>query len=199
MWVVMSIKAVIFDLDGTITEHYFDFGAIREEIGVARDSGPLLETMLKMSQEERLRAEDILHYHEQQAIEASRLNPGALETISALRQGGIQVGVLTRNQRDNAVEVARRHNLEFDAILGREDGPVKPDSFGVLNLCNKFRVEPHETLVVGDYLFDLQCAKSAGAIAVWLKNNHHNQDFTEEADFCIENVGQILKIVDSYR
>ena len=25
----MSIKAVIFDLDGTITEHYFDFDAIR--------------------------------------------------------------------------------------------------------------------------------------------------------------------------
>jgi len=28
----MPIKAVIFDLDGTITEPYFDFDAIREEI-----------------------------------------------------------------------------------------------------------------------------------------------------------------------
>jgi len=39
----MPIKAVIFDLDGTITQPYFDFDAIREEIGLPRDSGPILE------------------------------------------------------------------------------------------------------------------------------------------------------------
>ena len=45
----MSIKAVIFDLDGTITQPYFDFDAIRQEIGLAKDSGPLLESMEKMT------------------------------------------------------------------------------------------------------------------------------------------------------
>ena len=50
----MSFKAVIFDLDGTITQPYFDFDAIRQEIGLARDSGPLLESMEKMTPQQRL-------------------------------------------------------------------------------------------------------------------------------------------------
>jgi HAD superfamily hydrolase (TIGR01509 family) len=191
----MSIKAVIFDLDGTITEPYFDFDAIREEIGVGRDSGPLLETVRNMTAEERQNAERILHEHERRAVEVSRLNPGAGETIKSLRASGILVGILTRNQRENAIAVARKHNLEFDGIVGREDGPAKPDSFGVVHLCEQFAVDPSQTMVVGDYLFDLQCAKTAGAIAVWLKNNHHSQDFSREADFCVDNVGQILEIV----
>ena len=194
----MSIKAVIFDLDGTITEPYFDFGAIREEIGVPRDSGPLLETMRNMTKEQRSRAERILHHHEQIAVEASQMNPGARETIEALRSAGIRVGILTRNLRDNALAVAQKHDLEFDGIVGREEGPAKPDSFGVVHLCRQFAVEASQTMVVGDYLFDLQCAKAAGAIAVWLKNSHHSQDFSQDADFCVENVGQILEIVKSH-
>jgi len=43
----MPIKAVIFDLDGTITRPYFDFDAIREEMGLDRNSGPVLEAMEK--------------------------------------------------------------------------------------------------------------------------------------------------------
>ena len=56
----MPFKAVIFDLDGTITQPYFDFDAIRQEIGLARDSGPLLECMEEMTPEQRLEAERIL-------------------------------------------------------------------------------------------------------------------------------------------
>ena len=41
----MPIRAVIFDLDGTITQPFFDFDAIREEMGLNKDSGPVLEQM----------------------------------------------------------------------------------------------------------------------------------------------------------
>ena len=195
----MNIQAVIFDLDGTITQPYFDFDAIREEIGIPRNGGAVVEALEQMSPARRKRAEEILHYHEQKAIAESRLNPGAKETIDALRQAGIRVGVLTRNQRDNAVAVARMHNLDFDTILGREDGPAKPDAFGVLHLCERFSIPPRQTMLVGDYLFDLQCARTAGAIAVWLNNNHHNQDFGEHADFSVDNIGEILDIISLRR
>ena len=191
----MSIKAVIFDLDGTITQPYFDFDAIREEIGLAKDSGPILESMEKMTLRERRRAEEILHRHEEKAVAESELNAGARETLSALRQAGIHVGVLTRNKRSNALAIARKHNLKFDAIVDREDGPVKPDSFGVLRLCSQFGVEPRDALVVGDYLFDLLCAKAAGAVAVLLANHHQAGEFAEHADFCIENLSRILQII----
>ncbi|KPK43407.1 MAG: hypothetical protein AMJ65_05900 [Phycisphaerae bacterium SG8_4] len=190
----MSFKAVIFDLDGTITQPYFDFDAIRQEIGLAPDSGPLLESMEKMTPQQRAVAERILYYHEKRAVAESQLNPGAEQTLSALRAAGIQIGILTRNKRDNAFAIARKHNLQFDAVIGREDGPVKPDAFGVLQLCRQFGVEPRETLLVGDYLFDLLSAKAAGAVAVLLASHNQAEEFAEHADFCIEDIGQILEI-----
>ncbi|UCC96481.1 MAG: HAD family hydrolase [Phycisphaerales bacterium] len=191
----MPIKAVIFDLDGTITQPYFDFDAIREEIGLPRDSGPVLESMDKMTPAQRRRAEQILYRHEQQAVTASKLNPGAGETLSALRSAGIRIGVLTRNKRSNAFAIARKHEIEFDAVVGREDGPVKPDAFGVVQLARQFGVEPAETLLVGDYLFDLLCARAAGAVAVLLANHPQAGEFTEHADFCIRNISEVLTMI----
>lgn len=192
----MSIKAVIFDLDGTITQPFFDFDAIREEMGLDRNSGPVLEAMKKMNPQRRKRAEEILHFHERRAVIASVLNAGARRTLSSLREAGIHIGILTRNRRSNALAIAKKHDLKFDAIVDREDGPVKPDAFGVLRICEEFGVRPEETLVVGDYLFDLLCAKTAGAIAVLLANNKRSDEFAEHADFCIERIDQILEIIE---
>lgn len=191
----MSIKAVIFDLDGTITQPYFDFDAIRQEIGLAKDSGPLLESMEKMTPQQRQQAEKILYKHEEKAVIESKLNNGAKQTLSTLHKAGIHIGVLTRNKRNNAHAIARKHKLKFDAVIGREDGPVKPDAFGVLQLCRRFGVAPAQTMLVGDYLFDLLCAKAAGACAVLLVNQHQAGDFAKHADFCIENIAEILEII----
>ncbi len=192
----MSIKAVIFDLDGTITQPYFDFDAIREEMGLDRNSGPVLEQMQKMSPQQRQHAEKILHFHEQKAVTESRLNPGAKKTLDMLRKAGVAIGVLTRNKRSNALAIARRHNLEFDAIVDREDGPIKPDAFGVMRMCQQFSVKPEETLMVGDYIFDLLSAKAAGAVAVLLANHHKADEFAKHADFIIENINQVLQIIE---
>ena len=194
----MSIKAVIFDLDGTITQPFFDFDAIRQEMGLTKDSGPVLESMEKMSPERREEAERILHFHERRAVTESRLNTAARETLEALRKAGIHIGILTRNKRSNALAVAEKHNLKFDAIVDREDGPVKPDAFGVLQICRQFGVNSNETLVVGDYLYDLLCAKAAGAVSVLLVNRN-NVEFAEHADFTIETIDQILQIIEDKR
>ena len=194
----MSIKAALFDLDGTITQPYFDFDEIREEIGLPRDSGPLLEQMEKMTPKQREEAERILHDHEDKAVTESRLNPGTEQTVSELHAAGIPIGILTRNQRENALAIARMHNLKFDAVIGREDGPVKPDAFGVLHLCGHFGVQPREALLVGDYLFDLLSAKAAGAIAVLLVNNARAREYAEHADYCIENIAEILEIIANH-
>lgn len=192
----MSIKAVIFDLDGTLTQPYLDFDVIRDEMGLSKDSGPIWEAMEKMSDSRRRKAEILLHLHEQRAVVESRLNPGAKETLESLGRMGIGIGILTRNTKENALAVGEKHGLKFDAVVGREDGPVKPDAFGVLDLCRYFGVEPQETLLVGDYLFDLLCARAAGAVAVLLANHAKADEFVKYADFTIEKLDQILQIIE---
>ncbi len=192
----MSIKAVIFDLDGTITQPFFNFDEIRQQMGLDKNVGPILEAMEKMTEEKRLETEAILTHHEQQAVEKSTLNDGVEKTLKALAAADIHIGILTRNKRKNALAIAKKHNLKFDAIVDRNDGPVKPDAFGVLCLCEKFGVKPEQTLVVGDYLFDLQSAKAAGAAAVLIKNHHQADEFEKYADFAIEKFDQILQLIE---
>lgn len=192
----MSIRAVIFDLDGTITQPFLDFAHIREEMGLDRNGGPILEAMEKMTPERRRRAEAILLSHEERAVAQSQLNAGARETLAAIRTRGLPIGILTRNRKDNAWAVADKHSLQFDAVVGREDGPVKPDAFGVLHLCRRFQVEPAQALVVGDYLFDLLCARAAGAIPVLLTNHERAGEFAQHADFTVANLTELLPIID---
>jgi HAD superfamily hydrolase (TIGR01509 family) len=193
----MPIKAVIFDLDGTLTEPFLDFNAIRREMGLAEDAGPVLEAMERMNPTQRQKAEEVLSEHERVAIEQSTLNPGARQTLAALRDRGILIGVLTRNCRENAVAVADKHGLKLDCVVGREDGPVKPDAFGVLRICARFGVEPRQTLVVGDYLFDLLSANAAGAVSVLLTSHPQAHRFAKDAAVTIDNLGQLLEIVES--
>jgi HAD superfamily hydrolase (TIGR01509 family) len=194
----MPIRAVIFDLDGTITQPYLDFDEIRTEMGLEPNGGPILEAMAKMTPPQRQRAETILHFHEERAVTESKLNAGAGEALAALRERGIPIGILTRNRKDNAWAVARKHGLHFDAVVGREDGPVKPDAFGVLHLCRRFHVEPAQTLVVGDYLFDLLCARAAGAVGVLLANHGHAAEFARHADFTVANLMEVLPLIDRH-
>ena len=172
-----------------------NFEAIRKEIGLSADSEPILEAMEKMSPAQRKQADEILYKHEQLAIEHSTLNKGAAEALKWLKDHKIPIGILTRNTHSNASAVAEKHNLEFDAIFDRHDGPVKPDPFGVKKLCKFFKVKPQQTLVVGDYLFDLQSAKAAGAKAVLIKAGANAEKFGSFADYIIDSLTEIIDII----
>jgi HAD superfamily hydrolase (TIGR01509 family) len=192
----MTIKAVIFDMDGTLTEPFLDFDRIRQEIGLPSGVG-ILEGMNQLSAKQKRRAEKILAEHEDSAAQNSKLNHGAKEILDSLRRRKIPVGLLTRNLRKNVELVAAIHGLRFDAIIDRTDGPIKPDSFGVLQLCRQFNVRPAETLVVGDFRHDLQSAKDAGAIPVLIRTHSSADDFAHLADFTIDRLDEILAIIDS--
>jgi HAD superfamily hydrolase (TIGR01549 family) len=152
--------------------------------------------MEKMTPQQRRRAEAILLCHEDKALAASKLNAGARETLEELHRRGIRIGILTRNRKCNATAIAEKHDLRFDRIVGREDGPAKPDAFGVRRLCQCFGVSPAETLLVGDYLYDVLCARAAGAIPVLLANHPRAPEFAQHADFVVQNLREVLQIID---
>jgi HAD superfamily hydrolase (TIGR01549 family) len=193
----MPIRAVLFDLDGTITEPLLDFALIRREIGLAPDCPSILDGIEEMDSQARQWAMEILCRHEDHAARNSTLQEGARALLADLRGRKIPTGILTRNSRQSTQVVLEKHGLSFDGIITREDGPAKPDSFGVLTLCHRFGALPENTLVVGDYLHDLLAARNAGAIPVLLTGHPHAKEYAENADFCIRHLDEVIRIIDN--
>jgi HAD superfamily hydrolase (TIGR01509 family) len=153
-------RAVIFDLDGTLTEPLLDFDAMRAEIGLP--AGPILEQLAHADAETRARADVILRRHELDAIARATLAEGCAEVLAHLAARAIPAAILTRNVREVVDAFTRAFGFSFAAVYTREDGPHKPSPAGVLALCQKMGFPPAETLVVGDYKFDILAGRAAG-------------------------------------
>ncbi len=109
-----AVKAVIFDLDGTLVHSDLDFDLIRRRIGLS--DGAVLEALQKMSAPDRRRAMQILEEHESQAAREARLDAHAHTVLAALAQRGIRTALLTRNSSASARTVMDRHNLSFEIV-----------------------------------------------------------------------------------
>lgn len=186
-------------MDGTITEPLLNFDVIRHEMGITKECGSVLEALSKMPPAERQKATEILLRHEDEASRQSTLNPGVLETLNALRLRSLPLGILTRNSLESTRIVLEKHALEFDGIVTRETGPIKPDAFGVVYLCEQFGTVPASALVVGDYLHDLLTARNAGAVSVLLKTHKEADQFEQFADFSIDRIEEVVQIVDKIK
>lgn len=53
-----------------------------------------------------------------------------------------------------------------DTILGREETAPKPHPEGIEKLLAAWGCAPDETVMVGDYLFDLQVGRAAGTATI---------------------------------
>jgi HAD superfamily hydrolase (TIGR01509 family) len=191
----MPLKLVIFDMDGTLLEAMLDFEAIRREIGLPPDL-PILETMDGMPDAGRARAYAILDRHEAEVAARSRLMPGARQLLADLRQRGIRVAVLTRNSRVSVETAAARHGLVFDLAVTREDHKPKPSPDGIHHLRAACGATAVETVMVGDFRFDIEAGTAAGVrtIALIVKMKPWAEAATWVAP-TLEEVGRILAIV----
>ena len=188
-------QAVIFDLDGTLTVPVLDFDTIRAEIGLP--PGPILEALEHMKPPERARAQAILDAHERGAAEQSALQDGAVETVAELGTRGFAVGIVTRNSRRWTEYVLSRHRLTVDGLHTRDDGAIKPDPQGVLDLCRRFKADPDSSWMVGDYLFDIQAGTRAGLTTVLMISDRPKPAFADQADHVIRALPELIDIVSS--
>ena len=192
----MKYRLAIFDMDGTRTEELLDFPAIRRDIGISGPGG-IIEHIAQLNPEGRKRAMEILDRHECAAAETCGLNEGALHVVATLREKGIKTALLTRNSAQSVRRVFARHGLALDHISSRENAPHKPHPDSILNITRKFAIDPRQTLMIGDYLYDLQAAQAAGADSVLLLDpNDPTPDWAHLATYRIHHLRDLLKIVE---
>lgn len=162
------IRAVIFDMDGTLTRPTLDFPAIRAAIGIAE---PLLENMLALPPgPQRDRAFAILDRFEEEAAEASELNDDARDVLEFLSSRQVPSALVTRNSRRSTDRVLRKHSLSFHVVVTREDAPAKPRPEPLWLICEKLGVSPGHALMVGDFKYDIAAGRNAGTRTALLTN-----------------------------
>jgi HAD superfamily hydrolase (TIGR01549 family) len=165
---LVAPRAVIFDLDGTLTEPLLDFDLIRREIGIPAGV-PILEALAGRDADFRARAEVILRRHELDAIASATLAEGCVELLELLAARAVPTAILTRNMREAVDAFLRRFGFRFQAIYTREDGPPKPSPEGARVLCRALGFPPAQILAVGDYKFDVMAARGAGCRAALVR------------------------------
>jgi HAD superfamily hydrolase (TIGR01509 family) len=189
----MALKLIIFDLDGTLLAPALDFDAIRAEIGLPPGT-TILEAMDTLSEAERARANAILDRHEAEAADRSRLMPGTGELLDWLRARGIRTAVLTRNSRRSVDHACRQHGLRFSAVVAREDHLPKPSPVGVRHLMSTLGTEPEETIVVGDFRFDMEAGSAAGCRTIALVSDPRPA-WASEATWIAADLAEVRRIL----
>lgn len=169
-------RVVLFDMDGTLTRPLLDFPKIKAEMGIG--NRPILETLAKMPDIDRRRAEAVLHRHEDHAAEHSTLNPGCRELLEWLESVGTRVALVTRNSRRSTDTVMRKHALPFDVMVTRDDCVFKPDPAPLRLACERLRVATDQAWMVGDGSHDVQAGLAAGIRTVWISHGRE-RDFDE--------------------
>jgi HAD superfamily hydrolase (TIGR01509 family) len=191
----MNVKAVIFDLDGTLVGFNLDYRALRAEIkgylakmGVPASVLSLKENIFEMlnkaeifvknsgkSTEKmaaiRSEALGIAEKYELEAAMSTGLLSGAVETLKALKRMGLKIGLCTINSEKSASYILQRFKIAefFDVVVTRNMvSQVKPNTEHLQVVLKALSVAPEESVVVGDSSADVQCARELKAIAVGL-------------------------------
>ncbi len=185
--------AILFDMDGTLTQERIDWGHLRAELGVGPAEG-FLEAMSRMSPADRTRVEQALHTHEHAAASRSELNDGCEALLHWLDTNRIGRALITRNTKQSVRTVFDRHGLHFDIAITREDEKYKPDPSPLLLACEKLGVSKDQTWMVGDWKYDIEAANAAGMTGVWLSYDR-TRPFDAVPDIVVRDLGQLWDLL----
>jgi HAD superfamily hydrolase (TIGR01509 family) len=190
-----DIRGIIFDLDGTLVDSRLDFDAMRREMGLPVGI-PILEGLAAIPPgQERDRMLEIVRVHELRGADESRPFDGVIEFLRHIDERGLCSAVLTRNSRESAQRTLDRWNLRFSHVVTREDAPPKPDPAGVLLITDRWGIPPHQILVIGDYLFDLQAGRRAGTQTVLFAPGEC-PGFASEADYVLRDFREAMELLN---
>jgi len=161
----------IFDMDGTLTVGVHDFAMMRRELGM-NDATPILETLAAMPTDEAAPLWDKVNELEYHFASLAKPMPGAHTLLEQLRTRGVKMGIITRNLHTVAQQTLRSCGLEEfflqSYILDRDSCTPKPSPAGLEHLMQAWQAQQQDTVMVGDFLYDLQAGKAAGVATIHL-------------------------------
>jgi phosphoglycolate phosphatase len=221
----LVIKAVIFDLDGTLASFNIDYMAARAEIiGLVTKQGlpsSLLSPkegvfdMLKKAKkhmensgneekeflELKKKAISIVERYEAEAARKTSLLPNVIETLKTLREMKVKVAICTTNGEKSTSYILKRFHIAhfFEAVINREAvSAVKPDPVHLEATLKALNIGPEEAIIVGDSSRDMECARKLNVLAVGVTTGISSLEalINAGADYLASSLADIPTLVE---
>lgn len=217
----MSRKAVIFDLDGTLSDSihsikysgdrtmelfgYGPFSVEQYKYFVGDGAANLVRRALKAGGDTQL-----VHFEEAYARYREifrencmyRVRPyeGIPELLAALKAQGIKIAVFSNKPHAETINVIETlfGKEYFDVIQGqKEEVPIKPSPEGVFQIFAQLKVTAADVLYLGDTATDMKTGKNAGIFTVGALWGFRERGELEEggADALIEHPLELLRYI----
>ena len=216
----MSIKAVLFDLDGTLADTALDLGGalntmLREqglpevsmdEIRPVASHGAsgLLKLGMNLDKTDpnhaRLR-QQYLDTYETCFDKDTVLFAGIDDLVQAIHARGLKWGIITNKPHIFTHRLVPQLGFSVapDVVVsGDTTAEAKPSTKPMFYACEQIDIAPEACLYVGDAERDMQAGKNAGMKTVLVSWGYiHADDKTEEwpADSVIDTPAQLLQLL----
>ena len=213
------IKAVIFDMDGTVLNTIDDIhGAVNhalrlkhleektvEEVKLAVGNGArkLIERICptSFSLEE---LDEVFHlyqnYYDKHNQDLTGPYDGILELLQLLKQKGFKLGVVS-NKFEHLVQGLNHEVFRqlFDVSIGEVKGiPIKPAPDMLYKALHLLGVEKDEAMFVGDSEVDIDTATNASIKSVGVTWGFRSEELLRkhQANYIIHHPRELLEIID---
>lgn len=215
----LAVRAIIFDLDGTLIDSKRDLihsvNAMLEEMrrpqlaadvisGYIGHGAPQLiaRALGGTATEEELKhaLQFFLHYYEDHKMDNTCAYPGVTETLARLRD--LPMAVLTNKPVRISVRILQALGLAnyFRAIYGGNSFETKkPDPLGAKTILGELAVAAADAVIVGDSEVDVQTARNAGTRAAAVNYGfgvHDRQAYP--ADVYLDRFTELIELVGNH-
>jgi len=217
----MRLRAVLFDMDGTLLDTAPDFIAICQAMRAARQLPPIDEQRVRdvisggakamvqaafdlspqAPEFEALRLEFLERYQDGCAVH-SHLYDGMAQLLADIEQARLIWGVVTNKPLRFAEPIMQRLGLaQRSAILICPDHVTrsKPDPEPLLLACSKLELDPASVLFVGDDLRDIESGRDAGTRTAAVRYGYiHPNDNPDHwgADVVVDHPSDLRRVLD---
>lgn len=211
----MTIKLIIFDLDGTLVDTSRD---ITNALNYALNSYGLksftVEDTIKMIGEgitrliekvlgaEKFQERDtvikrFLDYYSEHVIDYSEVYPHVRETLEKLN--GYKKAVISNKREYLSTKLLDKLDLlkYFDLVVGSDTtSEKKPSAMPVIYVLTKLGVNLHEAIMVGDSNYDIEAGKKAGVKTVAVTYGYREKQYLMNADYMIDSFKELPAVLD---